>query len=86
MCSLELVTALATRGIPIRVGVHVGECERRGDDWSGLAVHIGARIGAMAGAGEVLASRTVRELSVGSGLVFDDLGAQRLKGEGGRER
>ena len=71
---------MATRGIPIRVGVHVGECERRGDDWSGLAVHIGARIGAMAGAGEVLASRTVRELSVGSGLVFDDLGAQRLKG------
>ncbi len=58
----------------------MGECERRGDDWSGLAVHIGARIGAMAGGGEVLASRTVRELSVGSGLVFDDLGAQRLKG------
>lgn len=80
MCGLELVTALATRGIPIRVGVHVGECERRGDDWSGLAVHVGARIGAMAAAGEVLASRTVRELSVGSGLVFDDLGAQRLKG------
>ena len=67
--ALELVTALATRGIPIRVGVHVGECERRGNDWSGLAVHIGARIGAMAGAGEVLASRTVRELSVGSGLT-----------------
>jgi class 3 adenylate cyclase len=58
----------------------VGECERRGDDWSGLAVHIGARIGAMAGASEVLASRTVRELSVGSGVVFDDIGAQQLKG------
>ena len=58
----------------------MGECERRGEEWSGLAVHIGARISAMAGAGEVLASRTVRELSVGSGLAFKDLGAQRLKG------
>jgi class 3 adenylate cyclase/pimeloyl-ACP methyl ester carboxylesterase len=77
---LELSTALATRGFRIRVGVHAGECERRGDDWSGLAVHIGARISAMAESGEVLASRTVRELSVGSGLVFDDLGAHRLKG------
>jgi class 3 adenylate cyclase len=45
-----------------------------------MAVHVGARIGAMAGAGEVLTSRTVRDLSVGSGLVFEDLGAHRLKG------
>ena len=79
-CGLELVTALGTRGIPIRVGVHVGECERRGEEWSGVAVHVGARIGAMAGAGEVLASRTVRDLSAGSGLVFEDLGLFRLKG------
>ena len=79
-CALELVPALATRGIHVRVGVHIGECERRGDDWSGMAVHVGARIGAMAGPDEVLASRTVRDLSAGSGLRFQSLGAHRLKG------
>jgi pimeloyl-ACP methyl ester carboxylesterase len=79
-CGLELVPALATRGIRIRAGIHTGECERRGDEWSGLAIHTGARIGAMAGSGEVLASRTVRDLSVGSGLVFESLGPQHLKG------
>lgn len=79
-CALELVPALATRGIRIRAGVHTGECERRGEEWSGVAVHTGARIGALAGAGEVLASRTVRDLSAGSGLTFEGLGPQRLKG------
>ena len=79
-CALELTPALASRGISIRVGIHVGECERRGDEWSGMAVHIGARIGALAGAGEVLASRTVRDLSAGSGLTFEDRGSHRLKG------
>ena len=79
-CALELVPALATRGIRIRAGVHTGECERRGDEWSGVAVHTGARIGGLAGAGEVLASRTVRDLSAGSGLTFESLGPQRLKG------
>ncbi len=79
-CGLELIPALATHGVPIRVGVHIGECEKRGDEWSGMAVHIGARIGAMAGRGEVLTIRTVRDLSAGSGLVFEGLGLQRLKG------
>ncbi|HEV7854235.1 MAG TPA: adenylate/guanylate cyclase domain-containing protein [Mycobacterium sp.] len=79
-CALDLVPALATRGIRIRVGIHTGECERRGDEWSGLAVHTGARIGALASTGEVLASRTVRDLSAGSGLTFEGLGQQRLKG------
>jgi class 3 adenylate cyclase/pimeloyl-ACP methyl ester carboxylesterase len=79
-CALDLMPALATRGIRIRAGVHIGECERRGDEWSGMAVHTGARIGALAGAGEVLASRTVRDLSAGSGLTFESLGLHRLKG------
>jgi class 3 adenylate cyclase/predicted alpha/beta hydrolase len=79
-CGLDMVPALAARGIRIRVGVHTGECERRGDEWSGLAVHVGARVGAMAGADEVLASRTVRDLSAGSGLHFDSLGGHHLKG------
>ncbi|MGB0964492.1 MAG: adenylate/guanylate cyclase domain-containing protein, partial [Mycobacterium sp.] len=79
-CALDLVPALAARGFRIRAGVHTGECERRGEEWSGMAVHIGARIGALADAGEVLASRTVRDLSAGSGLIFESLGPQHLKG------
>jgi class 3 adenylate cyclase len=79
-CGLDLVPALAARGIRIRAGVHIGECERRGDEWSGMAVHVGARISAMAGPDEVLTSRTVRDLSAGSGLRFESLGAHRLKG------
>lgn len=79
-CALELVPALATSGIRIRAGVHTGECERRGEEWSGVAVHTGARIGALARSGEVLTSRTVRDLSAGSGLTFDSLGPHRLKG------
>jgi pimeloyl-ACP methyl ester carboxylesterase len=79
-CGLELVPTLATRGISIRIGIHTGECEKRGDEWSGMAVHTGARIGALAGTGEVLVSRTVRDLSAGSGLIFEDLGMHRLKG------
>jgi class 3 adenylate cyclase/pimeloyl-ACP methyl ester carboxylesterase len=78
--ALELIPALAIRGLPVRAGIHTGECERRGTEWSGLAVHTGARIGGLAGAGDVLVSRTVRDLSAGSGLTFESLGAQRLKG------
>ena len=79
-CALDLVPALAARGFKIRAGVHIGECERRGEEWSGMAVHIGARIGALANTGEVLASRTVRDLSAGSDLTFESLGPQHLKG------
>ncbi len=79
-CALELVPALAARNIRIRAGIHTGECERRGGEWSGVAVHIGARIGALADAGQVLASRTVRDLSAGSGLAFESLGQHELKG------
>jgi pimeloyl-ACP methyl ester carboxylesterase len=82
-CALDLVPALASCGIRIRAGVHIGECERRGDEWSGLAVHTGARIGALAGPGVVLTSRTVRDLSAGSGLNFESIGAQHLKGLSG---
>jgi pimeloyl-ACP methyl ester carboxylesterase len=78
--ALDLVPALAARGIRIRAGIHVGECEKRGLEWSGMAVHVGARIAAFAGPGQILASRTTRDLSAGSGLVFESLGTHRLKG------
>ncbi len=79
-CALELVPTLAGRGLRIRTGIHVGECERRGDEWSGLAVHTGARVCGMAGAAEILCTRTLHDLAAGSGLMFEDLGPQQLKG------
>jgi len=66
--------------------VHTGEVERMGDDVGGLAVHLGARVGSLAGAGEVLASQTVRDLVVGSGIEWDDRGAHELKGVPGEWR
>jgi class 3 adenylate cyclase len=66
--------------LPIRVGIHTGEVEVRGDDVGGIAVHLAARIMAMAGAGEIMVSRTVRDLVVGSDLAFDDRGTHQLRG------
>ena len=79
-CALDLVPALAARGLRIRAGIHTGECERRNQDWSGVAVHVGARVSALAQPGEVLTTRTVRDLSAGSGLTFQDRGSHPLKG------
>jgi class 3 adenylate cyclase len=70
----------AAGNIAIRVGVHTGECERRGDDLAGLTVHIAARVGALAAPGEVLVSRTVRDLVAGSELRFVPRGEYELKG------
>jgi pimeloyl-ACP methyl ester carboxylesterase len=72
--------AVRPLGIEIRAGLHTGECELRGTDVGGIAVHIGARVSAKAGPGEVLVSRTVRDLVVGSGLAFSDRGEHELKG------
>lgn len=77
---------LAPLGLDIRAGVHTGECERIGEDLGGIAVHIGARVGSVAGPGEVLVSQTVRDLVVGSGIEFEDRGAQELKGVPGEWR
>lgn len=70
-------------GLDVRCGVHTGEVERRGDDVAGLGVHIGARIAALAGPAEVLVSGTVRDLVIGSELVFEDRGLHQLKGVAG---
>ena len=64
----------------IRAGCHTGEVELSGDDIRGIAVHIGARVAALAGPGEVLVSQTVKDLVAGSGLVFQDAGEHELKG------
>ncbi|HJP67167.1 MAG TPA: adenylate/guanylate cyclase domain-containing protein, partial [Actinomycetota bacterium] len=67
-------------GLRIRAGVHTGEVELMGEDIGGIAVHIAARLSALAGPGEVVVSSTVRDLVAGSGLLFEDRGLQSLKG------
>jgi class 3 adenylate cyclase len=79
-CARATIDALRPLGMEIRVGLHTGECEVRGDDLSGLAVHIAARVGALASSGEVLVSRTVKDLVVGSGIQFGDRGQHAFKG------
>jgi len=83
-CARALTAALEAAGLPVRVGLHAGECELRGDDLAGLAVHIAARVGALAAPGEVLVSRTITDLVVGSGLGFEDRGEAVLEGVPGR--
>jgi class 3 adenylate cyclase len=79
-CALALRAELRDIGIEIRAGVHTGELDLRDDDVGGIAVHLGARIMAAAGPGEVLVSRTVRDLVAGSGIALEDRGTHALKG------
>mgnify|MGYP001807095002 CR=1 FL=1 len=85
-CAKAISGAVKRLGLHVRAGVHTGECEAIGDDLGGVAVHIGARIGALAGADEVLVSSTVKDLVAGSGLNFEDRGAHALKGVPGEWR
>jgi class 3 adenylate cyclase len=79
-CASAIVQAVRTLGIEVRAGLHTGECEIQGDDVGGVAVHIGARVSALARSGEVLTSSTVKDLVAGSGLVFESHGTHTLKG------
>ena len=79
-CAETIVDATKTLGVDVRAGLHTGECEVRGDDLGGLAVHIAARVGALAAWGEVLVSSTVKDLVAGSGIEFGDRGEHELKG------
>jgi class 3 adenylate cyclase len=79
-CGLAVREAIRTLGVEVRAGVHTGECEQRGDDLGGIAVHIGARVAGIAAPSEVLVTRTVKDLVAGSGLTFDDRGEHTLKG------
>ena len=81
-CAAALREQLRQAGLDIRAGVHTGEVEFRGDDVGGIAVHIGARIMGAAGPGEVLVSRTVRDLVAGSEITLEDRGSHVLKGVG----
>lgn len=83
-CAAALRTEADTLGVEIRAAIHTGECELFDNDIGGLAVHIAARILGHAGAGEILASGTVRDLVVGSGTGFEDRGTVELRGVPGR--
>ncbi len=85
-CAQAIVDAVGEVGLAVRVGIHAGEVEVRGSDIAGLAVHIGARVAARAGSGEVLVSSTVREIVTGSRRTFVDRGEYQLKGVPGRWR
>jgi class 3 adenylate cyclase len=85
-CAQALVGGVAELGLSLRAGVHTGECEVLGDDLGGMAVQIGARVGARAVAGQILVSKTVVDLVVGSGLQFSDRGEHELKGVPGAWR
>ena len=79
-CACAIGRSLREVDLQVRAGVHTGECERIGEKLGGLAVHVGARIAGEASGGEVLVSRTVRDLMAGSGLKFTDRGRHRLRG------
>ncbi|HAM03323.1 MAG TPA: hypothetical protein DCQ30_14025 [Acidimicrobiaceae bacterium] len=79
-CALALRQSLAQAGITVRAGLHTGECQLSGENLTGIAVHTAARVSALAGPGEVLVSRTVRDLVSGGGISLTDRGVHTLKG------
>jgi len=79
-CAQALVEAMRPLGVELRAGLHTGEIEHGGNDLAGIAVHIGARVGSKAGPCEVWVSSTVKDLTAGSGLAFEDRGEHVLKG------
>jgi class 3 adenylate cyclase len=85
-CAMAIRDAVRALGIEVRAGLHTGECEVRGDDIGGIAVHIGARVSALAGPDDVLVSSTLRDLVIGSGLDFEDRGTHQRKGVPGEWR
>jgi class 3 adenylate cyclase/pimeloyl-ACP methyl ester carboxylesterase len=85
-CAEALRGGVAELDIELRGGIHTGECEAIGEDLGGMAIHIGARVGALAGPGEIVVSSTVKELVVGSDMQFSDRGKHELKGVPGSWR
>jgi class 3 adenylate cyclase len=85
-CARSIVESVRSVGLEVRSGLHTGECELSGDSVRGIAVHTGARVTSVAGAGEVLVSSTVKDLVAGSGIEFTDRGVHELKGIPGEWR
>jgi pimeloyl-ACP methyl ester carboxylesterase len=85
-CARAVIDSVRALGIELRCGLHSGECETMGDNVGGIAVHIGARVAALAEAGEVLVSSTVKDLVAGSGLRFNLVGSRKLRGVPGEWR
>jgi class 3 adenylate cyclase len=85
-CAREIVDRMPELGLEARAGIHTGECERVGGKLAGLAVNVGARVSAAAGAREVLVSQTVKDLVAGSEIEFEDRGSHELKGVPGEWR
>jgi class 3 adenylate cyclase len=85
-CASAITRNAPELGIEIRAGIHTGECECKGKDIAGIAVHLAARVSSFASAGEVLVSHTVKDLTIGSGIEFDDRGQHELKGVPGSWR
>jgi class 3 adenylate cyclase len=81
-CATTIVTEAERLGLSVRVGIHSGECEQRGNDYAGIAVHIGARVASAASPDEILVTGTVRDLVAGSGITFADRGRKTLRGAG----
>jgi class 3 adenylate cyclase len=83
-CAKTITHGAGRLNLGIRAGLHTGECELRGLDLAGIAVHIGARVAALAGPGETLVTSTVRDLVAGSDIEFTDRGSHHLKGVPGQ--
>ncbi len=79
-CAMAIRDTVLSLGIEVRAGLHTGECEVRGEDIGGIAVHIGARVSALAGPNDVLVSSTLRDLVIGSGLEFGSAALTRSRG------
>jgi class 3 adenylate cyclase len=79
-CARAITESVRELGIEVRAGLHTGECERMNGKVGGIAVHIGARVAAEAGPGDVVVSSTVKDLVAGSGIEFEDRGEHQLKG------
>jgi class 3 adenylate cyclase len=85
-CAAAIVPSVRAIDLDVRVGVHTGEVETVGDDVRGIAVHVAARLLALAGPDEVIVSQTTADLVEGSGLVLEDIGGHELKGLPGTRR
>ena len=79
-CARDIRAAAEKLGLEVRAGLHAGEVQRTGADASGIALHIGQRVSALADAGEILVSSTVKDLATGSGIEFEERGSSELRG------